>query len=180
MQISKIIWMTMPKLQQIYFNYQGPRRSLSIHIVHNNRLYYLATSSTHSSSTICYLVFCFVQVILKQYSYPLHIILQSFNLVSHNKTMANCPNLQFQITFYCVFTTWPILCICPQDLDSENNYITTENKNDHKKENIISGSRKIKWLTFGPIVTLTASASSSTPLRINARASTPNLMSFAA
>ncbi|BAS82243.1 Os03g0143532 [Oryza sativa Japonica Group] len=34
--------------------------------------------------------------------------------------------------------------------------------------------------TLGPIVTLTASANSSTPLNIKARASTPNLMSLAA
>uniref|UniRef100_J3N372 Uncharacterized protein n=1 Tax=Oryza brachyantha TaxID=4533 RepID=J3N372_ORYBR len=34
--------------------------------------------------------------------------------------------------------------------------------------------------TLGPIVTLTASANSSTPLSIKARASTPNLISLAA
>ena len=39
---------------------------------------------------------------------------------------------------------------------------------------------KVIIYTFGPMVTLTASASSSTPLSIKARPSTPNLMSLAA
>jgi len=59
-------------------------------------------------------------------------------------------------------------------------YSTSFANNECKKTTNTRNKQIIHLVTLGPMVTLTASASSSTPLSITARASTPNLMSLAA